>query len=66
MRSSGGGFPIKAQGTQHENGDVLGIAVDLAVRVEQQADAGELWASSTVHDPISGRTSTSTSAASTH
>jgi class 3 adenylate cyclase len=38
----------------HEDGDISGIAVNLAARVEQQASDGELWASSTVRDLMLG------------
>jgi hypothetical protein len=38
----------------HDDGDVSGIAVNLAARVEQQAADGELWASSTVRDMMLG------------
>ena len=38
----------------HDDGDISGIAVNLAARVEQQAEDGELWASSTVRDMLLG------------
>ncbi|MGZ6954829.1 MAG: alpha/beta fold hydrolase [Acidimicrobiia bacterium] len=38
----------------HDDGDVSGIAVNLAARVEQAAADGELWASSTVRDMMLG------------
>jgi len=38
----------------HDDGDISGIAVNLAARVEQQAADGELWASSTVRDLMLG------------
>ena len=38
----------------HDDGDISGIAVNLAARVEQQAADGELWASSTVRDMLLG------------
>lgn len=38
----------------HEDGDISGIAVNLAARVEQQAADGELWTSSTVRDSMLG------------
>ena len=38
----------------HDDGDISGIAVNLAARVEQRAAAGELWASSTVRDLMLG------------
>lgn len=38
----------------HDDGDVSGIAVNLAARVEQHAADGELWASSTVRDMLLG------------
>jgi class 3 adenylate cyclase len=41
----------------HENGDISGIAVNLASRVEQQAASGELWTSSTVRDLMLGGSS---------
>ncbi len=37
-----------------DDGDITGIAVNLAARVEQQAGEGELWASSTVRDMMLG------------
>jgi class 3 adenylate cyclase len=38
----------------HDDGDISGIAVNLAARVEQRAAGGELWASSTVRDLMLG------------
>jgi class 3 adenylate cyclase len=38
----------------HDDGDISGIAVNLAARVEQQAADGELWTSSTVRDMMLG------------
>jgi class 3 adenylate cyclase len=38
----------------HDDGDVSGIAVNLAARVEQRAGDGEIWASSTVRDLMLG------------
>ena len=38
----------------HDDGDVSGIAVNLAARVEQAAADGEVWASSTVRDMMLG------------
>jgi len=38
----------------HDDGDISGIAVNLAARVEQQATDGELWTSSTVRDMMLG------------
>jgi class 3 adenylate cyclase len=38
----------------HDDGDVSGIAVNLAARVEQRAADGEFWASSTVRDMMLG------------
>jgi pimeloyl-ACP methyl ester carboxylesterase len=38
----------------HESGDISGIAVNLAARVEQQAGGGEFWTSSTVRDMMLG------------
>lgn len=38
----------------HESGDISGIAVNLASRVEHAAGAGELWASSTIRDLMLG------------
>lgn len=38
----------------HDDGDVSGIAVNLAARVEQQAADGEVWASSTMRDLMLG------------
>jgi len=37
-----------------ESGDIAGIAVNLAARVEQAADDGEIFVSSTVHDMLLG------------
>lgn len=37
-----------------DDGDIAGIAVNLAARVEQQAQAGELWVSSTLRDMMLG------------
>jgi class 3 adenylate cyclase len=37
-----------------EDGDITGIAVNLAARVEHEADAGTLWATSTVRDMMLG------------
>jgi class 3 adenylate cyclase len=37
-----------------DDGDIAGIAVNLAARVEQQAADGELWTSSTVRDMLLG------------
>ena len=36
----------------HDDGDISGIAVNLASRVEQRAGNGELWASSTLRDML--------------
>ena len=44
----------------HEDGDISGIAVNLAARVEQCAADGELWASSTVRDMLLGGSGTFT------
>jgi class 3 adenylate cyclase len=44
----------------HEDGDISGIAVNLAARVEQHARGGELWASSTVRDMMLGGAATFT------
>lgn len=44
----------------HDDGDISGIAVNLAARVEQRAGDGELWASSTVRDMLLGGTHTFT------
>ena len=41
-----------------DDGDITGIAVNLAARVEQQAADGELWVSSTVRDMMLGGTTT--------
>lgn len=38
----------------HDDGDISGIAVNLAARVEQKASDGELWASSTVREMMLG------------
>ena len=38
----------------HDDGDISGIAVNLAARVEQRAADGELWTSSTVRDMMLG------------
>ena len=38
----------------HDDGDISGIAVNLAARVEEQATGGELWTSSTVRDLMLG------------
>ena len=38
----------------HDDGDISGIAVNLAARVEQSAVDGELWASSAVRDMLLG------------
>ena len=38
----------------HDDGDISGIAVNLAARVEQAAADGELWVSSTVRDMMLG------------
>ncbi len=38
----------------HDDGDISGIAVNLAARVEQKATGGELWTSSTVRDMMLG------------
>jgi class 3 adenylate cyclase len=38
----------------HDDGDISGIAVNLAARVEQAAADGELWVSSTVGDMMLG------------
>ena len=38
----------------HDDGDISGIAVNLAARVEQRAAGGELWTSSTVRDMMLG------------
>ena len=56
---SGMGVTIRAglhvgQIEVHEDGDISGIAVNLAARVEQHAVAGELWTSSTVRDMMLG------------
>ncbi len=42
----------------HDDGDVSGIAVNLAARVEQCAADGQFWASSTVRDMMLGGTTT--------
>lgn len=41
-----------------DDGDITGIAVNLAARVEQQAADGELWVSSTVRDMMLGGSTT--------
>lgn len=38
----------------HDDGDISGIAVNLAARVEQKAADGEVWTSSTVRDMMLG------------
>ena len=38
----------------HDDGDISGLAVNLAARVEQAAANGELWVSSTVRDMTLG------------
>ena len=38
----------------HDDGDISGIAVNLAARVQQHASDGELWASPTVRDMLLG------------
>ncbi len=38
----------------HDDGDVSGVAVNLAARVEQKAADGEIWTSSTVRDLMLG------------
>lgn len=38
----------------HDDGDISGIAVNLAARVEQSADDGSVWVSSTVRDMMMG------------
>ena len=38
----------------HDDGDISGIAVNLAARVEQAADDGSVWVSSTVRDMMMG------------
>jgi class 3 adenylate cyclase len=38
----------------HEDGDISGIAVNLAARIEQQATKDELWVSTTVRDLMRG------------
>ncbi len=53
------GLPIRSGAhageiESHDDGDVSGIAVNLAARVEQAASAGELWVSSTVRDMMLG------------
>jgi class 3 adenylate cyclase len=42
----------------HDDGDISGLAVNLAARVEQQADDGHLWVSSTLRDTLLGSTTT--------
>ena len=44
----------------HDDGDISGIAVNLAARVEQAAADGELWASPTVRDMMLGGATTVT------
>jgi class 3 adenylate cyclase len=46
----------------HDDGDISGIAVNLAARVEQCAADGEFWASPTVRDMMLGGTTTFTDA----
>jgi class 3 adenylate cyclase len=46
----------------HDDGDISGIAVNLAARVEQRAADGEFWASQTVRDMMLGGTTTFTDA----
>ena len=41
-----------------DDGDITGIAVNLAARVEQKAGDGELWVSSTVRDMMLGGSTT--------
>ncbi len=53
------GVPIRAgvhagEIEVHDDGDISGIAVNLAARVEQNAADGELWTSSTVRDLMLG------------
>ena len=53
------GVPIRAgvhagEIEVHDDGDISGIAVNLAARVEQAAADGELWVSSTVRDMMLG------------
>ena len=38
----------------HDDGDISGISVNLAVRVEQAAEDGAVWVSSTVRDMMMG------------
>jgi len=38
----------------HDDGDISGVAVNLAARVEQEASPGELWSSSTIRDLMLG------------
>jgi class 3 adenylate cyclase len=59
------GVPIRAglhagQIEVREDGDVTGIAVNIAARVEQHAAVGELWTSSTVRDMMLGGAETFT------
>ena len=42
----------------HDDGDISGIAVNLAARVEQRAADGEFWASPTVRDMMLGGSTT--------
>lgn len=56
---SGMNIPIRAglhvgQIELREDGDISGIAVNIASRVEKEAAAGELWTSSTVRDMMLG------------
>jgi class 3 adenylate cyclase len=56
---SGMGVTIRAglhvgQIEVHDDGDISGIAVNLAARVEQHAADGELWTSPTVRDMMLG------------
>ena len=44
----------------HDDGDISGIAVNLAARVEQRAADGEFWASPTVRDMMLGGSTTFT------
>ncbi len=61
MRESLSGIGVQIRAGVHageievrDDGDISGIAVNLAARVEQQATGGELWASSTVRDAMLG------------
>lgn len=61
MRDALGGFGLQIRAgvhageiEAHDDGDISGIAVNLAARVEQQATDGEVWASSTVRDLMLG------------